>query len=299
MPRIMWVLVLGVASLFAAGCASLSDGSRDGQLAERDGPYHAAKQIRYSFTLNNTTGHLLEKAQFWTYAPVPRTSYQKVKKISANQPYRMTRDEMGNEIMHFDLEKIPPYGTKIVSITVNLMMADRPVPMSVGDRRRFLSAEAYIESDDTQIANLARTLSDPVTLTSARKAYDWVNQNLFSESYVSEDRGAVYALTHHKGDCTEYSYLLTALYRAQQIPARALGGYVFPGSNVVKAVDYHNWTEFHADGVWQVADAQKGAFVKNQTDYVAMRIIASGKDGPMGDSHRFNFAGEGLKVTMN
>lgn len=299
MPRLIWMLTLGIMSLLAAGCANLMDTSRESQVAERDGPYHTLKQIRYSFTLNNTSGRLLEKPQFWTYAPVPQTSYQKVKKVSANQPYRTTHDAMGNETMHFDLENIPPYGAKIVSITVNLLMADRPVPMSVGDRRHFLSAETYIESDNTQIVNLAKTLSDAGTLTSARKAYDWVNQNLFSESYVSEDRGAVYALTHHKGDCTEYSYLLTALYRAQQIPARALGGYVFAGNSVVKAVDYHNWTEFHADGVWQVADAQKGAFGKNQTDYVAMRIIASGKAGPMGDSHRFNFAGDGLQVTMN
>ena len=299
MPRLIWTLAIALASFLGTGCASLTDAAREGQVVERDGQYQTLKQIRYSFTLNNTTGRLLEKPQFWTYAPVPQTSFQKVKKVSANQPYRTTRDEMGNEIMHFDLEKIPPYGAKIVSITVNLLMAERPVPMAVGDRGRFLSAETYIESDDTQIATLAKTLSDSVTLTSARKTYDWVNQNLFAENYVSEDRGAVYALTHHKGDCTEYSYLLTALYRAQQIPARALGGYVFPGSSVVKAVDYHNWTEFHADGIWQVADAQKGAFGKNQTDYVAMRIIAAGKNGPMGDSHRFNFAGDGLQVTMN
>lgn len=299
MPRLIWILLITIVPHLVSGCASLTDASRDGQIVERDGPYQMPKLIRYSFTLNNTTGRPLEKAEFRTYAPVPQTSYQKVKKISANQPYRITRDEVGNEIMHFDLENIPPYGAKIISITVNLLMAERPVSMSVGDRQRFLKPEIYIESDDIQIVNHAKTLSDPVPLTSAKKAYEWVNQNLFSENYVSEDRGAVYAFTHHKGDCTEYSYLLTALYRAQQIPARALGGYVFSGNSVVKAVDYHNWTEFHADGVWQVADAQKGAFAKNQTDYVAMRIIASGKEGPMGDSHRFNFAGEGLKVTMN
>ena len=298
MPRLMWVLVFGVAALLAAGCASLSDASRDGQVAERDGPYHIPKQIRYSYTLRNTTGQLLEKAQFWTYAPVPQTSHQKVKKIKTNLPYRSARDDLGNEMLHFEIANVPPYGATIVSITADLLVSESPVSVSAGRADRFTRPEPHIESDDTRIVSLAKTISDPRTESGARKVYDWVAENLFTEAYVAEDRGALYALQNKIGDCTEFSYLLTALYRAQQIPARPIGGYVFSGNGIVKAVDYHNWTEFYADGAWQIADAQKRAFRSKQAEYVAMRLIASGMQDRF-SAQRFSYAGAGLEVTMN
>jgi transglutaminase-like putative cysteine protease len=268
------------------------------QNIEGDGGYQVPKQIRYSFTVSNVTGKLLENTQFWTYLPVPQTSHQKVKKIVANYPYQEKRDELGNSSIYFNLKDIPPYGSKIVSITVDLLMSDRPITMPVGDRTRFISREPYIESDDSRIVAIAAQLHNESPAVMAQKDYEWVAKNVSSEGYVAEDRGAVFAIETRKGDCTEFSYLLTALYRAQQIPARALGGYVFSGNGVMKAMDYHNWTEFYLDGAWQIADAQKGAFVDKQTDYVAMRVIATGGAAAVA-SQRFSYAGEGLRVEMN
>lgn len=261
-----------------------------------DVDYRVQKQIRYSFTLSNTTGKLLEHPEFWAYLPVPKTSHQKVTKVFANYPYHEVRDELGNDSMHFELKDIPPYGTRIVSITVDLLMADHPVAMSVDSRAHFLAREPYIESDNNKIIGLATQLRDESTAVMARKDYEWVAHNIVSESYIAEDLGALYAIEHHKGDCTEMSYLLTALYRAQQIPARAMGGYVFSNNGVMKAVDYHNWTEFYLGGAWQIADAQKGNFVESQTNYVAMRVIATQSKF---SSQRFSYAGEGLRVEMN
>jgi transglutaminase-like putative cysteine protease len=240
----------------------------------------------------------LEKAQFWTYLPVPLTSHQKVKKIVANYPFREKSDELGNNAIYFDLKDIPPYGSRIVSITVDLLMSDRPVAMSVGERTRFILREPYIESDDKRVVALAAQLHNESTPMMAQKDYEWVANNVTSEGYIAEDRGAAYAIETRKGDCTEFSYLLTALYRAQQIPARAMGGYVFGGNGVMKAMDYHNWTEFYLNGAWQIADAQKGVFVDKQTDYVAMRVIATGGAAAVA-SQRFSYAGEGLRVEMN
>jgi len=298
MPRLISVLAIVISSLLGAGCAGLMDGSRESQVAERYGPYHIPKQIRYSYTLRNTTGQLLEKAQFWTYAPVPQTSHQKVQKIKANLPYRSLRDDLDNEMLHFEIASIPPYGAVIVSITVDLLVSESPVGMSAGRTDRFTRPEAHIESDDVRIADLARSLSDKRPEAGARKAYDWVAEHLFTETYVAEDRGALYALQNKTGDCTEFSYLLTALYRSQQVPARPIGGYVFSGNGIVKAVDYHNWTEFYTDGAWQIADAQKRAFRDKQADYVAMRRIVSGAENPF-NTQRFSFAGAGLEVSMN
>src|SRR5437868_14904954 len=117
--------------------------------------------------------------------------------------------------------------------------------------------------------------------------------NVKTQTYIPKDRGALYALTERTGDCTEFAYLLTALSRADDIPARPIGGYVFKGNAVVKAVDYHNWMEFFVDGYWQIADAQRQVFMQSESDYVAMRIIAADPKSPLGNSHRYNYAGAG------
>lgn len=297
MPRLIGLVACVLAALLS-GCGGGGASRPNVTGAGDDARYPAPKQIRYSFTLTNSTGKLLEKPKFWTYLPIPVTSHQKVKKITTNYPYREQRDELGNSIIHFDLKDIPPYGARIVTITVDLLMSDRPVPMSGGDNARFLSREPFIESDDKRITALAAQLHDESTPNMARKDYEWVAKNVKSEGFIAEDRGALYALEKHKGDCTEFAYLLTALYRAQQIPARAMGGYAFDGNGIMKPMDYHNWSEFYLDGAWHVADAQKGAFADKQTDYVGMRVIATG--GPEAvASQRFSFAGEGLRVEMN
>lgn len=305
MPWLIRFFVPVLALCLLAGCAggparSPDAGGKQSTMLNSgdDENYRRPKQIRYSFTLTNTTGKLLEKAKFWTYLPVPKNSHQKVKKIAANHPYQEMRDELGNNAIHFELKDIPPYGTEIVSITVDLLMSDRAVDIPAGDHARFLSREPYIETDDKRIVALAGQLYGEPALGMVREDYEWVAHNITSEGYVAEDRGAAYAMENRKGDCTEFSYLLTAFYRAQKIPARAIGGYVFSGNGVVKAMDYHNWTEFYLDGAWQIADAQKGAFMDKQIDYVAMRVIASGGAAAVA-SQRFSYAGEGLKVAMN
>lgn len=286
-----------IGFLILTGCAG-SVPSPAVLKAEVEDSYRIPKQIRYSFTLSNTTGNLLENTKFWTYLPVPQTSHQKVKKIVANYPYQEKRDELGNSSIYFEFKDIPPYGSKIVSITADLMMAERPVDMPVVDRTRFLSREPFIETDNVRITALATQLQGESAAIMAQKDYEWVAHNIASEVYVAEDRGAVYAIENRKGDCTEFSYLLTALYRAQKIPARPIGGYAFNGNGVMRASDYHNWTEFYLNGAWHIADAQKGAFAEKQTDYVAMRIIASGGAAAVA-SQRFSYAGEGLRVEMN
>lgn len=304
MPRLSVTLaVLGLASVLA-GCATMpspgTGGPESASRVENAAPreYTLAKLIRYSFTLQNKTGQLIPRARFWTYAPVPQTAHQWVEKISATQAFRTSRDEIGNEILHFELENIPPHGARIVSITAHLKMSEAAVALEERNPQRFLAPEPYIESDDAAVAVVARNFRNSTAIENMKHAYAWVSDNLFSETYIPEDRGARYALTARKGDCTEYAYLLTALGRASQVPSRPVGGYVFKGNTIVKAPDYHNWMEFRTDGRWRLADPQKRVFMRNETDYVAMRVIAVTGEEPIA-SQRFSYAGEGLEVIMN
>lgn len=303
MQRLVSPLVVFVLTGVLAGCAATTLPGTQGVASTQTenmapAPYTMTKQIRYSFTLQNKTNQLLPRAQFWTYAPVPRTSHQWLEKVSASQPFHVSRDGLGNEILHFEFENIAPYAAKIVSITADLKMADTPSSMEDRPSERFLRAEPYIESDNSKLIEVARDFHDASVVETMKRAYTWVAGNLKTETYVPEDRGASYALTARKGDCTEFAYLLTALGRANQVPSRPVGGYVFKGNAIVKAPDFHNWTEFYADNRWQIADAHKHAFMQGQSDYVAMRVIAVTGEEPIA-SQRFSYAGEGLEVVMN
>ncbi len=65
--------------------------------------------------------------------------------------------------------------------------------------------------------------------------------NIQYAGYTKDDRGALYALKKRKGDCTEYMYLLTALARANGVPTRGIGGYVYAKDAVLRPMDHTPW----------------------------------------------------------
>lgn len=263
-----------------------------------EGAYGIPKRVQYGFILENTRGEVLKKAKFWAYAPVRQTPTQKVTKITVSQPYQLTVDDLGNQILQFEFDNLPPYASKEISIRVELDMADKPNPWPEKSLNTFLANEQYIESGDYRVMSLANTLTEGSVAATAKNIYTWVANNIRSKDYIPDDRGALYALDKKIGDCTEFAYLFAALSRASGIPARAMGGYVMAESGVFAATDYHNWAEFYADGTWHVADAQKRIFDTHASQYIAMRIISKNVPNALGSSHRFSYAGTGLKVTM-
>jgi transglutaminase-like putative cysteine protease len=267
--------------------------------AMKPGVYPVVKRVQFGFTVENTLGKVLKKAKFWTYAPVRQTATQKVTKITASQPYQLSTDELGNQILLFEFEDLPAYAAKEISIRVEIDMAEKPNPWPEKNLGLFLQDEQYIESGNFRVASLANTLTEASISGTAKNVFNWVATNIHSVEYIPDDRGALYALDKRTGDCTEFTYLFTALSRASGIPARAMGGYVMAESGVLKAAEYHNWAEFYVDGTWRLADAQKRVFSTDSSRYVAMRIISKNVPNALGNSHRFSFAGEGLKITMH
>jgi transglutaminase-like putative cysteine protease len=163
----------------------------------------------------------------------------------------------------------------------------------------FTRPEPYVESDHPRIVTIAKTLRAHSPRETARNTFDWVRQSLGRSAFTAEDRGALRALADKTGDCTEHAYLVVALLRANDIPARVIGGYLMPESGLVRAHDYHNWAEFYLNGAWHVADAHQGNFDRNASRYVATRVLSSSVPSPLGGAHRFAATGNGLKVTMN
>lgn len=261
--------------------------------------YSILRQIQYSFTLQNKSNRLLEKAEFWTYAPVKQTSTQRCINIEASHPYQLIEDEFGNQILYFEFHNLPPYATKIISIKADLVFSNTSTLLTVKDIQIFLKAEKNVESDSPEISQLAKKLQSPTPIKTVENIFQWVSENIKYTGYLRDERGALYALKNKEGDCTEFADLFVALSRASNIPTRSIGGYVYSNNAILKASDYHNWAEFYDDGVWKIADPQKKVFAKNQSSYIAMRILGESPNNPMGEYNRFHFSGDGLKVRMN
>jgi len=289
------------ATLFCLAAASITTMQSDKRATaapEGEG-YPIARQIQYSFTLQNTSHQVIEKADLWTFAPVKHTAHQRCLKLQSNYPYKLLSDESNNQVLHFIFENLAPYGSRVVTIKADLLVSTTANPILSGPLSLDFNPQKYIESDHPAIKRVAKMLHASDPLETIENVFDWVAGNLRYSGYVGKNRGALFALEHRTGDCTEYAGLFVALCRANDIAARPVGGYVCPQSGILKARNYHNWGEFYEQGTWKLADPQNRVLMQNGSDYIAMRIIHASADDPMDLYNRFRFEGEGLKVRMN
>ncbi len=260
--------------------------------------YEIPKTVSYSFTLKNTTGRLLEHAEFWTYAPVRQTSTQRCcGRLQVSLPYELNTDTWDNQVLHVRLDPLPPYASRVIRVTAELRLAAEPIRLAAAPAKAFLAPERFVETDHPLIRAKAAELAGADSLSTARKLFTWVSGHVRDTGYVRQDHGALYALQHQQGDCTESMYLFMALARANGIPAKAVAGYVLDGNGVLRPEAYHNWAEFDADGVWRIADPQGRVFADRYPSFVALRIVSTAQGEPF--TRRFWYSGDGLIVKMN
>lgn len=294
------IIVIAATALCLAAASIMTMHSDKGAAARPENSgYSISRQIQYSFTLQNKSHQVIKQAELWTFAPVKQTASQRCLKLQSNYPYKLLIDDSGNQVLHFTFDNLAPYGSRVVTIKTHLLVSATANRISTAPLWRDLNPQKYIESDHPAINRIARALQKADASKTIEEVFRWVADNVRYSGYAGRDRGALYALEHKKGDCTEYANLFVALCRANSIGARLIGGYVCPQSGVLKARDYHNWGEFYKNGTWQLADPQNRVLMRNAADYIAMRIIHGSEDDPMGPYNRFRFKGEGLEVRMN
>lgn len=257
------------------------------------------KQVKYSYTLQNTSNKSLKDIRFWVYGPVGQTAWQLSREILPSFPCKITEDPLGNQLLEFTFEQFPPFGTKIISITANLLMSETPCPVPANGVSGFLAPEKNIESDHPEIMKQAALLKGETVLKTSENIFFWVSRHISYEGYVNQDRGALYAFTNKKGDCTEYMALFVALCRANGIPARGIAGYICPESCRLKKSGLHNWAEFYDGKYWRTVDPQNTIFDKNSNNYIAIRIIGGQDSEPMRGANRFCIQDPNIKVEMN
>lgn len=266
--------------------------------------YDVPRQVRYSFTLKNTTNKVEQNILFQVYAPVKQTATQIVRNIDVSHPYELIVDQLGNQILCFTFKELAPYATEIIKIKTSLLLSSisNKIALKI-DTAEFLKPEQYVESDHVDIISKADSFTAKNNLQTAKAIHEMVFNHIKPSGYFKNERGAHYALKQKTGDCTEYMDLFTALCRAKNIPCKRIGGYVSDKNSVLKVSDYHNWVEFYDGRKWILTDPQKNKFTEDKDDYkanyIATRIISSSFKNIMEDYDKFRIIGDGVKVTMN
>jgi transglutaminase-like putative cysteine protease len=106
----------------------------------------------------------------------------------------------------------------------------------------FLNQEEYIEKDHPQIQEAAENIEGNTEVSTVKKIYDYVVDNMEYTIPGKKALGAVKALEQKKGDCSEYSDLFVAICRAKNIPARVITGYTVRFDDVSPK---HHWVEVY------------------------------------------------------
>ncbi|ODS24335.1 hypothetical protein AB835_04000 [Candidatus Endobugula sertula] len=271
---------------------------QESKTADKPNQYQQQRILRFSYEISNSQSSAIKNAKFSSYLPVLLMSNQQAIDIKASQKFKEQKSRSGNRVGHFDLGVIPPYGKKLVSFVAKIDMAEKANVVNLNHPEKYLKEESYIELSHPAITKLSQQLKGHSDRQSIERIYQWASKRIQYVGYTSQDKGALYAIQHLRGDCTEYMYTVVALARVLGIPARGVGGYVYQHNQVVSPEDYHNWAEVYLDGAWHIVDAQKKNLMVNTEDYIALRILSDASVSLLGSSHRFVVANNQLTIKM-
>jgi len=109
---------------------------------------------------------------------------------------------------------------------------------------RYVAPEPQLESDHPLIRSAARTTRAGKERDTIHRTFQLVLKRLRYTGYRPYRRGALAAYQTGEGDCTDYSDLMIALCRANDIPARSIKGLIIrPGLSLQDA--RHDWVEVY------------------------------------------------------
>ncbi|MGZ4926631.1 MAG: transglutaminase-like domain-containing protein, partial [Halobacteriota archaeon] len=146
-----------------------------------------------------------------------------------------------------------------------------PVKLPASDEGagKYLSASKYVQSDDREINNTAKAITNNTRYESAAVAslMLWVSANLkYDVNVASHD--ASWTFHNRRGTCENYAHLSLALLQSVGIPARYVSGYLVDGeitvNGYVTTYGYrwdagpHSWIEvYYPDIGWVPYEPQK------------------------------------------
>ena len=149
----------------------------------------------------------------------------------------------------------------------------QPVKETAESLAPYLRANAWVRSEDPEVKRIAAKAGGPDRPIAARMARleGQVRQNMRRDANYVGYADAVEALRTGKGDCTEFAVLLTALARAQGIPARMVVGMAYSARFTGNRDSFnpHAWVQAYDGTRWVSFDAALESF---DSAHVALAI---------------------------
>jgi len=237
---------------------------------------HRVYNVHQQITLTNDGPGQPDKQNIWIALIRSLPPYQDVQSMEITpKDYELVVDEYGNHYAEFDFSRQRSDTIQTIKIDYRVLVNELAYDLSTcqGDLvDDFIQPELHIESANPQIVELAGTLSKGkgTVCQKVRAFYDYIGNELIYTSNV-ENWGAQAALGIMGSDCTEYTSLLLALSRSQNIPARYFEGllYLDQGTNVIAKIE-HAWADVYFPNVgWVPMDPTLGRVLVNRDLYFA------------------------------
>ena len=197
---------------------------------------------KYFVTVRNCKNAVLKVS---VYLPDDIYGKQTVRDINFSPAPKNIISENGNKIANFEIDN--PDKQTLIEITGQVEVktydfesaSQNPIAdeLSEYERKKYLSPEPFIESDDSNIVKVAEKLRDIDEVHTVNNIYTFVQRNM-RYTNKKETIGAKGMLKKQKGKCTDYAMLMVALCRANGIPARIVSGRIIDDNS-----QNHTWVE--------------------------------------------------------
>ena len=209
--------------------------------------------------------------------------YQEISNLLVDGAY-------GYTVEHFNgwqdlIIRVPSCDSEVtitISFTARLFRNAGSWTGEVNDK--YTLPQQFIDSDNEAIIALATQLRGNNDFQTAQNIHDYVNDFISWPTGDQVNVAQLYAselLEHPIGVCSDFANLMTALLRAEGIPARQVSGLVLSMNRLVfsNSGDWthpgsaHGWVEFFANGKWHFADPSWGWFNRNATEHLSFGTL--------------------------
>ena len=236
-------------------------------------------EVLETLTVTNKGPGQPSKHNLWMALIQDIAPYQTVASIDITpDSYRLVSDEYGNNYAEFDLADMEPGAAVPIEIRYRVAVNELSYDLSGCEGELpvfFTDSELHVESGNPQILELARELSKGQSTACGRVEafYNHIGDHLVY-SYNGANWGAQAALGPMGADCTEYASLMTALSRAEEIPARYLEGIRILNEGAEQdALMEHAWLEVYLPGIgWTPMDPTLGRSSLSREAYFAYAL---------------------------
>lgn len=143
--------------------------------------------------------------------------------------------------VHFDLELF----------SYDYRKANRPDGPAPAEN--YLRPAKYIESDSSAIRRLAAQIERSYEADEERLRAAFLLPQQLIDYQEQSTEGALSAVQHGKGDCTEFAALFVALARAMGYPARMTSDFLFTSRKAFRQPNHHS-AEVYLHGNWIPVD---------------------------------------------